>query len=898
MSQIKVLTSENKTCNSNNLNGSVPQSQSNQNLQNKENDGIVNKKKNQNPNNNGEFKLNPKNGITPNINPNKPKKQNNIFPKKEIPLLNKIDNKTINSMNRIQNVFRGYQTRKKILEPEFENALTRRYLIQEIIETEKTYVSLLDILVKEFLIPLKKQEILDQTQLSKIFSNIETIFGLNQKLYEGFLERRSNLETRTWSDLFSRFVPFLKIYSLFISNYNTALKTLETNISTNETFNNFLNKVHSLEQLNELKIFDLLITPVQRIPRYVLLIRGVIKSMDQNHKEREEFCKVLRKLKEVANHVNKIKLLSDNFRKLINLQIKLPNSDETLEIISGRRLIKEGHLIEIRHQNPDISWGILFNDIFISATKIGERKFEARVILPIDGLSIRDLKFSKGISKNFSLTGENDTFIFQCNNSRIKTEWIKVLKSTQEENIQRKKLSMDGVQWAKIETHGKFPPNIHNTKGCILNKQLYIFSGNRTNSTTENMFTNLYILNLDNWEWETKHTMNGSPPTPRSGNTMSLIEDRIFIFGGMSDKKRLSDLHIFSISYDLWINNPETYGTPPTKRSGHSASVIKNQLWIFGGKSGEREFLNDLYCLDTTTFTWYRVIFEGFKPLPRALHSSICLGKQLLVFGGISQASTYDDLWVFDLENFYWYEGNIQGKQPMAKYSHSCIIINNMIWFVGGNSFNNERDLTFLDLEKLKWSVVHEEGEIPNKNERITILSDQSLNGNLFFRTEQNESKVSNIIYTLDTMFRKGISYQEEKNIESEYEIIETTKIKRQINVKIKKQINVKINTKNLKNDLNSNNNEQPPQNDKIANSKKGEQPKIENNNSSTVGEFKNNTDDEEKAQDEKKVPEINENIQENNNHNTQQHNNKKKTLKKKKKKKRKKNVIIIKITK
>lgn len=52
-------------------------------------------------------------------------------------------------------------------------------------------------------------------------------------------------------------------------------------------------------------------------------------------------------------------------------------------------------------------------------------------------------------------------------------------------------------------------------------------------------------------------------------------------------------------------STPEVYGSIPVPRDGHSACVINNQMYIFGGfQENPTQFSQDLYMLDLITMTW------------------------------------------------------------------------------------------------------------------------------------------------------------------------------------------------------------------------------------------------------------------------------------------------------
>ena len=58
-------------------------------------------------------------------------------------------------------------------------------------------------------------------------------------------------------------------------------------------------------------------------------------------------------------------------------------------------------------------------------------------------------------------------------------------------------------------------------------------------------------------------------------------------------------------------------GTPPPALVGHSATLVGNELFVFGGSDGKRDG-NDLYIFDTETHAW-TLLTEGKAMAPENL---------------------------------------------------------------------------------------------------------------------------------------------------------------------------------------------------------------------------------------------------------------------------------------
>ena len=83
---------------------------------------------------------------------------------------------------------------------------------------------------------------------------------------------------------------------------------------------------------------------------------------------------------------------------------------------------------------------------------------------------------------------------------------------------------------------------------------------------------------------------------------------------------------------------PSTYGHSPPPRESHTGVAYtdkttgKSCLVIYGGMSGCR--LGDLWFLDVDTMTWNKPAVHGPTPLPRSLHTATLIGQRMFVFGG------------------------------------------------------------------------------------------------------------------------------------------------------------------------------------------------------------------------------------------------------------------------
>ena len=135
--------------------------------------------------------------------------------------------------------------------------------------------------------------------------------------------------------------------------------------------------------------------------------------------------------------------------------------------------------------------------------------------------------------------------------------------------------------------------------------------------------------------------------------------------------------------------------TSPTQRHSHSCCQINDRMYLFGGLSGTSTSYNDLWYLDLNNKTWNRPATNGLYPSPKAAASLLAYNNQLVLYGGYShpyshpfnqQVSFFDELHIYCIDTFTWNQILFSQEAPkLAGHSASIINKNQMIFFGGCN---------------------------------------------------------------------------------------------------------------------------------------------------------------------------------------------------------------------
>eukprot|EP01102_Stenamoeba_stenopodia_P009775 TRINITY_DN2897_c0_g3_i1.p1 TRINITY_DN2897_c0_g3~~TRINITY_DN2897_c0_g3_i1.p1 ORF type:complete len:763 (+),score=183.21 TRINITY_DN2897_c0_g3_i1:412-2700(+) len=284
-----------------------------------------------------------------------------------------------------------------------QNERTRK-IAEEIRDTEATYVSMLSKVDEAILKPLHKaiaqnNDILTKDELYKIFCNLDKILALHKEVL-GELESRLKTYSSSatiLSDIWSkRKDTILSLYIEYVKNFDTVysqLKYLKKKKKSN--FKPIIKEFENEQKkTNALDLPSFLILPVQRIPRYMLLLTELDKYTEASHPDKKSLGKALDDVKEVLRILDSSK--EDGNQRIVVIEKILDNMDFPLQLVHPEReFIREGVLrLDEDDERP---YTFLFNDIMIYSEQRlnagpNEKQFEVKQIIPFG--------FCEGVEKS------------------------------------------------------------------------------------------------------------------------------------------------------------------------------------------------------------------------------------------------------------------------------------------------------------------------------------------------------------------------------------------------------------------------------------------------------------------------------------------------------------------
>lgn len=235
---------------------------------------------------------------------------------------------------------------------EISEEQTKRFrIIQELRDTERTYVTSLHMVSVIFISPLRSKmntpkQILSSKELDSIFGNIEDVCKFSQKFLEAI---EVKIHPSVWNnetpigDLFNQLMDeseMSDIYREYVNTYESALRIIRNSFnSENSLFGDFARERQVLCDNHSLS--SLLVLPIQRIPRYQLLLQDLIKATPENHKDKSSLTMAHKKMVTLANYLNESKWREESQQKMREISLKFQKCFHSDLNAKGRELLTQ-----------------------------------------------------------------------------------------------------------------------------------------------------------------------------------------------------------------------------------------------------------------------------------------------------------------------------------------------------------------------------------------------------------------------------------------------------------------------------------------------------------------------------------------------------------------------------
>ncbi|XP_052316027.1 rho guanine nucleotide exchange factor 17-like [Oncorhynchus keta] len=256
----------------------------------------------------------------------------------------------------------------------------RRHVVMTLLDTEQSYVESLRTLIQGYMRPLKQPDsgsLVDPSLVDEMFYQIPEIL----EHHEHFLEQVTGCISQ-WHDRqtvgqlliqsFSKEI-LANIYSAYIDNFLNAKDAVRIAKEAKPAFLKFL-ETSMRENKEKQALGDLMIKPVQRIPRYELLVKDLLKHTPEEHPDHPLLLDAQRDIKRLAEKINKGRRSAEEVeretRVMQEIEAHIEGVEHVRDILNPmRKFLRQEMVMEAKTVGGKKDRSLfLFSDLLICTT--------------------------------------------------------------------------------------------------------------------------------------------------------------------------------------------------------------------------------------------------------------------------------------------------------------------------------------------------------------------------------------------------------------------------------------------------------------------------------------------------------------------------------------------------
>ncbi|KAK7884589.1 hypothetical protein WMY93_027712 [Mugilogobius chulae] len=299
-------------------------------------------------------------------------------------------------------------------------------IANELLHTEIAYVSKLYLLDQVFCARLMEE------------SRTRSSFPCDVKRMEEW-----DLNPRI-GDILQKLAPFLKMYGEYVKNFDRAMELVNTWMERSAAFKAIIQDTQREERCGNLTLQHHMLEPVQRIPRYELLLKDYLHRLPLDAPDYNDAQKSLELIATAAEHSNAAIKKMERMRKLLKVYELLGGEEDIVN--PTNELIKEGHMLKLSNKNGTTQdrYLILFNDRLLYCVpklRLIGQKYGVRARIDVDGMELKEAT-SIGVPRTFLISGKQRSLELQARTEEEKRDWIQAIQAT----IQRYEQTMENYR--------------------------------------------------------------------------------------------------------------------------------------------------------------------------------------------------------------------------------------------------------------------------------------------------------------------------------------------------------------------------------------------------------------------------------------------------------------------
>ncbi|XP_042367083.1 FYVE, RhoGEF and PH domain-containing protein 4-like [Plectropomus leopardus] len=321
-------------------------------------------------------------------------------------------------------------------EPKEEESTEQKLynIANELLQTERAYVARLHLLDQVFCLRLTEEAgrgSFPPDVIRNIFSNISSIYSFHNQFLLPDLENCISrwCESPGLGTVLVKHAPFLRMYADYVRNFDQAMELVRTWTERSSVFRNIIQDIQSQEVCGSLTLQHHMLEPVQRVPRYEMLLRDYLRKLPKDNPDYDLAHKSLQTISMAATHSNSAIHKAESLKRLLEIY-EMVGEEEVVN--PTNEFLREGRLLKLAARNTSAMERhlFLFNNFLLCCTPkfslVGQR-FTVRCRIGVDGMQVQQTN-NEDHPYTFQVSGKERTLELQASSEQDRDEWIKVIQ--------------------------------------------------------------------------------------------------------------------------------------------------------------------------------------------------------------------------------------------------------------------------------------------------------------------------------------------------------------------------------------------------------------------------------------------------------------------------------------
>jgi N-acetylneuraminic acid mutarotase len=235
----------------------------------------------------------------------------------------------------------------------------------------------------------------------------------------------------------------------------------------------------------------------------------------------------------------------------------------------------------------------------------------------------------------------------------------------------------------------------------VVDGKIYIFGGMMGNNCCPRAgLVESYDPSTDTWDSPTVM------PTARNALASGVVDGVIYVIGGAANAGGFNLVEAYNPATNTW----EQKKAMPTGRGFHTAAVVNDVIYVFGGQSGENNpsGIAIVEAYNPATDTWEK---KADMPTPRLTFSTSVVEGKIYAIGGRSKnagdAEVFATVEIYNPATNTWTRG---ADMPTARGGLSTSVVDGKIYAISGSNANLTavRSVEIYDPKSDTWTSAEE----------------------------------------------------------------------------------------------------------------------------------------------------------------------------------------------